>query len=87
MWVPALPTQQNSSLDPNVYKMAVAAGRNGIHVVQFDRSNWSWETMFCCLDHRGSLAYGIDIHPNEETLTVATCYFDLHILHIFNMKP
>ena len=55
IWIPGF-SVGNQVEDPNAFKMAVAAGKNGIHMITFNRSTWTWDTTLCCLDHQGSLA-------------------------------
>jgi len=89
IWIPPFSNVPAVEEDSNVYKMGIAAGTNGIHMISFNRCSWTWDTTLCCLDHRGALAYGIDMRVNEEdqTYDVATCYFTSHTLHVFKMKP
>ena len=68
--------------------IGTACARNGIHFVRINTHNWETDVVLSCTDHLGPLAYGFDIRINneEQSLTVASCYFDSHLLHIWDVK-
>jgi len=72
----------------NEYQVAVAAARNGVQIVRFNRSSWTGESIFTCKNHLGNLAYGLDVRMDktDKTYTFGTCYFDHNMLHIFKLE-
>ena len=68
--------------------IGAACARNGIHFCRINTTSWTSEMVVSCVEHLGPLAYGFDIRLNhdERSLTVASCYFDSHLLHVWDLK-
>jgi len=84
MWIPPLEEKEDAVEELCI---GAACARNGIHVVKIDPTTWTSKTVLSCLDYAGALAYGFDIRVNKDDYTIASCYFDNHVFHVFNIKP
>jgi len=84
LWVPPLDKKEDESKELCI---GAACARNGVHIIKIDPDAWTSRTVFSCMDYAGALAYGIDIKTNKQNYTIATCYFDNHVFHVYNVMP
>lgn len=81
-------TNVNDSIveETNNFHIVVACMRNGVHILNLNCKNWSYETLTSCMDYEGFLAYGLDANFDEvnRKFTVISCYFDNQQLHLWD---
>src|SRR5438270_303364 len=61
-WLPST----SEDADENEYRVLVAAARNGIQIVSFNKSSWTWNTVLKCEKHLEKLAYGVDYSLDKK---------------------
>jgi hypothetical protein len=67
--------------------LAVACGRDGIKLLHVDLSNNipTLNEIHSYQKYKNYLCYGLDVSTSTSTTTIANCYFDNHVIHVWTL--